>query len=267
MAAKDTDIIYSARNLLRSELNKTHTGFFLRDYLLRVNNNGVRIANNKKVFKTFLNLIEQNNAIKLTVLVSKDSLREEKLWVSNPSRHEGQPYPDGYEEVVAEKPKDKEEELDVQEMFIPAQHVGSQESKYDQRPAPSPVVYSSKAPVVPNAFASLQELVVTQPDTVVEEAVINNNNLPQEKEPVKMTAAHEPVNAATLMERAKEMIAAAERMEKIEKMESTFTDIREAQLDIARNSAIILRLNEELLEASENLNKASEKLRVLVQGK
>lgn len=265
MAISDTDILYSARNLLRSELNKTHTGFFLRDYLLRSSNNGAKIANNKKLLKKFLNLIEQNSAITVSVLVSTDTLREEKLWVYNPSRHMGHPFPRGYEEVVEEKTKPLE--VEVQEMFVPTQRVDAQETKTDPRPEPSPVVYTTKAPEVPRAFASLQELVVAKPDAVVEEAVINNNNLPQEKEPVKMTAAHEPVNAATLMERAKEMIAAAERMEKIEKMESTFTDIREAQLDIARNSAIILRLNEELLEASENLNKASEKLRALVQGK
>lgn len=288
MAAKENDAAYAVRNQLTTHLNKSRTGCFLVEALRRGTNLSAKIANNARLLKQFIGLLESHPTIKMEILYPKDGIGEEKVWVYNKNKHHSQPFPAGYY---------SEEEYRLSKEPKPVYDFDNdiQQTKYDKLPEPAEVVFQTKSPIAPNAFAALHDLLdrpgmsKSIPEHIVEDdeidelevveapvsKVVMHSSLtieplaiePQEKEPVKMTVAHEPVNAATLMERAKEMIAAAERMEKIEKMESTFSDIREAQLDIARNSAIILRLNEELLEASENLNKASEKLRVLVQGK
>lgn len=282
MAAKENDAAYAVRNQLISYLNKSRTGCFLIENLRRGTNLSARIANNARLLKQFLSIIDSHPTIEVVTLYPKDGPGLEKLWVFNKNKHRDQGWPSGWMSEEEYKLSKEPKPVYIDDDF--------QQTKYDKVPEPSPVVFQTKAAIQPNAFAALHDLLGREsmsssvPEHIVEEEEIDETPVssttpqsslvieplaiePQEKEPVKMTTAIEPVNSAIMMERAKEMLAAAERLEKMEKMETTFNDIREAQLEIARNSAIIARLNEELLEASDALNKASERLRSLVAGK
>lgn len=270
MAVKENDTAYAVRNYLAAHLNKSQTGCFLLEHLRRGTSATVKISNNRKLFKQFLNLLDLHPTIKLETLYPKDGIGEPSVWVSNRHKHRNQPYPGNWI---------SEEEYNLSTNPLTKKDDTIQITKYDAPPTPSPVVYATQEDKLPNAFAVLRDtkVIVPTPDAGDIEQEITSLFVPgeleftpveektQEKEPVKMDI--QPVNAAAMMRTAKEMIAVAERMEKIEKIETTFNDIRDAQLEVARNSVIITRLNEELLEASDNLAKASERLRVLVQGK
>lgn len=261
MAISDTDILYSARNVLRAELNKSQTGFFLRDYLISRSKNGAKIANNKKLLAKFLNLVEQNSGIMVTILVAKNGTDEEKLWVHNPIRHAGHPFPSGYEPKTAVKDKPNDVALELEASFVPDLDGETQAGKYDPRPEPNTVVHSTKAPQVPNAFASLAtELAKPRAEKPV--TVEQPKPLPKEKDP-EMTLPT-PVSATSLMETAKEMMAAAERLERSEKNEALLTEVRLVQAQVDKATTTLQRLFDEQVEAFIHLNNANIRLRELL---
>lgn len=263
MAICDTDILYSARNVLRAELNKSQTGFFLRDYLIGRSKNGAKIANNKKLLGKFLNLVEQNSGITVTILVSKNDNTEEKLWVHNPVRHAGHPFPSGYEPKTAVKEKTCDVVTEPVETFAPDLNSETQTDKYDPRPEPNPVVHSTKAPSVPNAFASLAtELAKPR----AEKPVTVEQPKPLSKEKDQEMTHPIPVSATSLMETAKEMMAAAEQLRQSEKNEAVLSEVRAVQVHVDKATTTLQRLFDEQVEALALLNNANIRLRELLAG-
>ena len=92
------DVPYAIRNEIATRLAASQTGFFLDETLKRLKPTVIKPYTSKKGFDRLLRFLEEHARIKL-VLLSNDGVTT-RYWVYDVSRHYGQPFPGGYQEVV-----------------------------------------------------------------------------------------------------------------------------------------------------------------------
>lgn len=185
------DVPYAIRNEVATRLAVSHTGFFLDETLKRMKPSLVKPYMSKKGFDRMLRFLEDHARIKVVPL-SNDGVST-RYWLYDISRHEGQPFPGGYlevvpqvkEEVVKEvrKPKPSStapkhaplaKSVEVRKpiptvVSTPVCHLGDQKKtieelttigfKRDPRAEPAPRVYRTRpTETVPGPFAGLKDL-------------------------------------------------------------------------------------------------------------
>lgn len=197
------DVPYAIRNEVATRLAVSHTGFFLDETLKRMKPSLVKPYMSKKGFDRMLRFLEDHARIKVVPL-SNDGIST-RYWLYDISRHEGQPFPGGYLEVVpqvkeevvkeARKPKPSSatpkhaplaKAVEVRKpiptvVTTPVCHLGDQKKtieelstigfKRDPRAEPAPRVYRTRpTETVPGPFAGLKDLLNNEgvEDDVVE---------------------------------------------------------------------------------------------------
>lgn len=185
------DVPYAIRNEVATRLAASHTGFFLDETLKRMKPSVVKPYTSKKGFERMLRFLEDHARIKVVPLTN-DGVSS-RYWLYDISRHEGQPFPGGYlevvpqvkEEVVKEvrKPKPSAaapkhaplaKAVEIRKPIpavpsTPVCHLGDQKQtiedlanigfKREPRNEPTPRVYVRRpTETVPGPFAGLKEL-------------------------------------------------------------------------------------------------------------
>lgn len=185
------DVPYAIRNEVATRLAVSHTGFFLDETLKRMKPSVVKPYTSKKGFERMLRFLEDHARIKVVPLTN-DGVSS-RYWLYDISRHEGQPFPGGYlevvpqvkEEVVKEVRKPKPSaaapkhaplarSVEIRKPIpavpsTPVCHLGDQKKtieelaaigfKRDPRVEPEPRVYRTRpTETVPGPFAGLKDL-------------------------------------------------------------------------------------------------------------
>lgn len=185
------DVPYAIRNEVATRLAVSQTGFFLDETLKRMKPSVVKPYMSKKGFDRMLRFLEDHARIKVVPL-SNDGIST-RYWLYDISRHEGQPFPGGYLEVVPQvkeeavkevrKPKPSAaapkhaplaKSVEIRKPIpavtsIPVCHLGDQKKtieelaaigfKRDPRAEPEPRVYRTRpTESVPGPFAGLKDL-------------------------------------------------------------------------------------------------------------
>lgn len=268
--SKPNSVPYAIRNDLCTRLNKSSHGFFLDEALRRGSIHALRIANSAKLTAGLIKLLSGHPAL-LAREVQPEGEGKNRWWVISTKKNHDRSPPEGYsfvEEVEAEQAQPSSVEISVYQE-------PPQTTKYDERPEPSPVVYSTKPLEKSSAFEALKNVaprIVEEERPVVEEVVVSVEPIDQEekqKEPemTSSVATSALSQAALLRKQAEEMTALAANLEREDAAVKRLEELRPVQLEIARATAIMQRTTGEMLDAMEILEKASEKLRVLVTGR
>lgn len=240
MATHDHGTLFGVRNLLRTYVNKQRSGFFLLEYLRRINGSATRIANNNKLLKQFIELLEQHPNI--TVVTLKNDKGEERVWVHG-DHHKDQPYPEGwYHEhkggIVARPPQTPDVSSQYHQVIKEVEPVESPEE-----PKETPDVIAVPHPTT-LAIPAQKE------DTMSE---LTSNELAAKAEELRL-------GMEALLSAAK---ATADR----EREKNLLAEVKATQLEISRATAILQRLMDEQMEAQDLLNRSTDKLRALLGGR
>ena len=244
---KVNNVPYAVRNDLCARLNKSARGTFLDDMLRRGSIHALKIANSPKLISGLVKLLNEHPAVLVREVASIED-GTKRWWAISTKKGMDRSPPNGYvfTDEVVNKP--------------------AQETKYDARPEPSPVVYSTKPVETNNAFESLRNVAQTEVEPNVTEKPADNEicEQPQEKDPVMTDSYSALSQAALLRKQAEEMTALAVNLEREDSAVKRLDELRPVQLEIARATAVLQRTSDEMMDALETLEKASEKLRALV---
>lgn len=242
---KANNVPYAVRNDICTRLNKSARGMFLDDMLRRGSIHALKIANSPKLISGLVKLLNEHPALLVREVESQED-GTRRWWAISTKKGMDRSPPHGYS--FADEPVDQ-----------PAQ-----ETKYDARPEPSPVVYSTKPVESSNVFESLRGATQTEVEPTEQHADEICEQQTQEKDPV-MTASTTALSQAALLRRqAEEMTALAANLEREDSAVKRLEELRPVQLEIARATAVLQRTSSEMMDAVETLEKASEKLRALV---
>jgi len=243
---KVNSVPYAVRNDVCSRLNKSSRGMFLDDTLRRGSIHALKIANSPKLISGLVKLLNEHPAVLVREVASIED-GSKRWWAISTKKGMDRSPPHGYlftDEVVTK---------------------AAQETKYDARPEPSPVVYSTKPVETNSAFDVLLGATQTEVESSVTEKPVDEIcEQPQEKEPVMTASSPALSQAALLRKQAEEMTALAANLEREDSAVKRLDELRPVQLEIARATAVLQRTSSEMMDAMETLEKASEKLRALV---
>lgn len=242
---KANNVPYAVRNDICTRLNKSARGMFLDDVLRRGSIHALKIANSPKLISGLVKLLNEHPALLVREVESQED-GTRRWWVISTKKGMDRSPPHGYS--FADEPVDR-----------PAQ-----ETKYDARPEPSPVVYSTKPVETNSVFESLRDAAQTEVEPTEQHADEICEQQPQEKEPVMAASSPALSQAALLRKQAEEMTALAANLEREDSAVKRLDELRPVQLEIARATAVLQRTSGEMMDALETLEKASEKLRALV---
>ena len=242
---KANNVPYAVRNDICTRLNKSARGIFLDDMLRRGSIHALKIANSPKLISGLVKLLNEHPALLVREVESQED-GTRRWWAISTKKGMDRSPPHGYS--FADEPVDQ-----------PAQ-----ETKYDARPEPSPVVYSTKPVETNNAFESLRNVAQTEVEPTEKPADNEICEQPQEKDPVMTDSYSALSQAALLRKQAEEMTALAANLEREDSAVKRLEELRPVQLEIARATAVLQRTSSEMMDAMETLEKASEKLRALV---
>lgn len=245
---KVNSVPYAVRNDMCSRLNKSSRGMFLDDTLRRGSIHALKIANSPKLISGLVKLLNEHPAVLVREVESQED-GTRRWWAISTKKGMDRSPPNGYvfTDEVVNKP--------------------AQETKYDARPEPSPVVYSTKPIETNSIFESLRDAAQTEVEPTEKPA---DNEIceqqTQEKEPVMAASVSTSAlsQAALLRKQAEEMTALAANLEREDIAVKRLDELRPVQLEIARATAVLQRTSDEMMGALETLEKASEKLRALV---
>lgn len=242
---KVNNVPYAVRNDVCSRLNKSSRGIFLDDMLRRGSIHALKIANSPKLISGLVKLLNEHPALLVREVESQED-GTRRWWAISTKKGMDRSPPHGYS--FADEPVDQ-----------PAQ-----ETKYDARPEPSPVVYSTKPIETNSIFESLRDAAQTEVEPTEQHADEICEQQTQEKEPVMAASSPALSQAALLRKQAEEMTALAANLEREDSAVKRLEELRPVQLEIARATAVLQRTSSEMMDAMETLEKASEKLRALV---
>ena len=242
---KANNVPYAVRNDICTRLNKSARGMFLDDMLRRGSIHALKIANSPKLISGLVKLLNEHPALLVREVESQED-GTRRWWAISTKKGMDRSPPHGYS--FADEPVDQ-----------PAQ-----ETKYDARPEPSPVVYSTKPIETNSIFESLRDAAQTEVEPTEQHADEICEQQTQEKEPVMTTSSSALSQAALLRKQAEEMTALAANLEREDSAVKRLGELRPVQLEIARATAVLQRASGEMMDAMETLEKASEKLRALV---
>lgn len=242
---KANNVPFAVRNDIGTRLNKSARGMFLDDILRRGSIHALKIANSPKLISGLVKLLNEHPALLVREVESQED-GTRRWWAISTKKGMDRSPPHGYS--FADEPVDQ-----------PAQ-----ETKYDARPEPSPVVYSTKPIETNSAFESLRDAAQTEVEPTEQHADEICEQQTQEKEPVMAASSPALSQAALLRKQAEEMTALAANLEREDRAVKRLEELRPVQLEIARATAVLQRTSGEMMDALETLEKASEKLRALV---
>ena len=242
---KANNVPYAVRNDVCTRLNKSTRGIFLDDMLRRGSIHALKIANSPKLISGLVKLLNEHPALLVREVESQED-GTRRWWAISTKKGMDRSPPHGYS--FADEPVDQ-----------PAQ-----ETKYDARPEPSPVVYSTKPIETNSIFESLRDAAQTEVEPTEQHADEICEQQTQEKEPVMAASSPALSQAALLRKQAEEMTALAANLEREDSAVKRLDELRPVQLEIARAAAVLQRTSDEMMDALETLEKASEKLRALV---
>lgn len=241
---KVNNVPYAVRNDVCSRLNKSSRGMFLDDTLRRGSIHALKIANSPKLISGLVKLLNEHPALLVREVESQED-GTKRWWAISTKKGMDRSPPHGYS--FADEPVDH-----------------AQETKYDARPEPSPVVYSTKPIETNSIFESLRDAAQTEVEPTEKPADNEICEQPQEKDPVMTDSYSALSQAALLRKQAEEMTALAVNLEREDSAVKRLDELRPVQLEIARATAVLQRTSDEMMDALETLEKASEKLRALV---
>ena len=242
---KANNVPFAVRNDICTRLNKYARGIFLDDMLRRGSIHALKIANSPKLISGLVKLLNEHPALLVREVESQED-GTRRWWAISAKKGMDRSPPHGYS--FADEPVDQ-----------PAQ-----ETKYDARPEPSPVVYSTKPIETNSIFESLRDAAQTEVEPTEQHADEICEQQTQEKEPVMAASSPALSQAALLRKQAEEMTALAANLEREDSAVKRLEELRPVQLEIARATAVLQRTSSEMMDAMETLEKASEKLRALV---
>ena len=242
---KANNVPYAVRHDICTRLNKSARGMFLDDMLRRGSIHALKIANSPKLISGLVKLLNEHPALLVREVESQED-GTRRWWAISTKKGMDRSPPHGYS--FADEPVDQ-----------PAQ-----ETKYDARPEPSPVVYSTKPIETNSIFESLRDAAQTEVEPTEQHADEICEQQTQEKEPVMAASSPALSQAALLRKQAEEMTALAANLEREDSAVKRLEELRPVQLEIARATAVLQRTSSEMMDAMETLEKASEKLRALV---
>lgn len=242
---KANNVPYAVRNDICTRLNKSARGIFLDDMLRRGSIHALKIANSPKLISGLVKLLNEHPALLVREVESQED-GTRRWWAISTKKGMDRSPPHGYS--FADEPVDQ-----------PAQ-----ETKYDARPEPSPVVYSTKPVETNSVFESLRDAAQTEVEPTEQHADEICEQQTQEKEPVMAASSSALSQAALLRKQAEEMTALAANLEREDSAVKRLDELRPVQLEIARATAVLQRASDEMMDAMVTLEKASEKLRALV---
>ena len=242
---KANNVPYAVRNDICTRLNKSARGMFLDDVLRRGSIHALKIANSPKLISGLVMLLNEHPALLVREVESQED-GTRRWWAISAKKGMDRSPPHGYS--FADEPVDQ-----------PAQ-----KTKYDARPEPSPVVYSTKPIETNSIFESLRDAAQTEVEPTEQHADEICEQQTQEKEPVMAASSPALSQAALLRKQAEEMTALAANLEREDSAVKRLEELRPVQLEIARATAVLHRASGEMMDAMETLEKASEKLRALV---
>ena len=242
---KVNNVPFAVRNDIGTRLNKSARGMFLDDILRRGSIHALKIANSPKLISGLVKLLNEHPALLVREVESQED-GTRRWWAISTKKGMDRSPPHGYS--FADEPVDQ-----------PAQ-----ETKYDARPEPSPVVYSTKPIETNSIFESLRDAAQTEVEPTEQHADEICEQQTQEKEPVMAASSPALSQAALLRKQAEEMTALAANLEREDGAVKRLEELRPVQLEIARATAVLQRTSSEMMDAMETLEKASEKLRALV---
>ena len=242
---KANNVPYAVRNDICTRLNKSARGMFLDDILRRGSIHALKIANSPKLISGLVKLLNEHPALLVREVESQED-GTRRWWAISTKKGMDRSPPHGYS--FADEPVDQ-----------PAQ-----ETKYDARPEPSPVVYSTKPIETNSVFESLRDAAQTEVEPTEQHADEICEQQTQEKEPAMTASSSAMSQAALLRKQAEEMTALAANLEREDSAVKRLEELRPVQLEIARATAVLQRTSGEMMDALETLEKASEKLRALV---
>ena len=242
---KANNVTYAVRNDICTRMNKSARGIFLDDMLRRGSIHALKIANSPKLISGLVKLLNEHPAVLVREVASIED-GTKRWWAISTKKGMDRSSPHGYS--FADEPVDQ-----------PAQ-----ETKYDARPEPSPVVYSTKPIETNSIFESLRDAAQTEVEPTEQHADEICEQQTQEKEPVMAASTTALSQAALLRKQAEEMTALAANLEREDSAVKRLEALRPVQLEIARATAVLQRTSSEMMDAMETLEKASEKLRALV---
>ena len=245
---KANNVPFAVRNDICTRLNKYARGIFLDDMLRRGSIHALKIANSPKLISGLVKLLNEHPALLVREVESQED-GTRRWWAISAKKGMDRSPPHGYS--FADEPVDQ-----------PAQ-----ETKYDARPEPSPVVYSTKPIETNSIFESLRDAAQTEVEPTEQHADEICEQQTQEKEPVMAASSPALSQAALLRKQAEEMTALASNLEREDSAVKRLEELRPVQLEIARATAVLQRTSSEMMDAMETLEKASEKLRALVTGR
>ena len=242
---KANNVPYAVRNDICTRLNKSARGMFLDDMLRRGSIHALKIANSPKLISGLVKLLNEHPALLVREVESQED-GTKRWWAISTKKGMDRTPPNGYvfTDEVVNKP--------------------AQETKYDARPEPSPVVYSTKPVETNSIFESLRDAAQTEVEPTEQHADEICEQQTQEKEPVMAASSTALSQAALLRKQAEEMTALAANLEREDSAVKRLEALRPVQLEIARATAVLQRTSSEMMDAMETLEKASEKLRALV---
>ena len=242
---KANNVPYAVRHDICTRLNKSARGMFLDDMLRRGSIHALKIANSPKLISGLVKLLNEHPALLVREVESQED-GTRRWWAISTKKGMDRSPPHGYS--FADEPVDQ-----------PAQ-----ETKYDARPEPSPVVYSTKPIETNSIFESLRDAAQTEVEPTEQHADEICEQQTPEKEPVMAASSPALSQAALLRKQAEEMTALAANLEREDSAVKRLEELRPVQLEIARATAVLQRTSSEMMDAMETLEKASEKLRALV---
>lgn len=245
---KANNVPYAVRNDICTRLNKSSRGMFLDDALRRGSIHALKIANSPKLTLGLVKLLNEHPALLVREVAPTDE-GNKRWWIISTKKIMDRDPPQGYSfvEEIARAPAEP-----------------AQVTKYDVRPEPSPVVYSTKPVETSNVFESLRDAAQTEVEPTEQHADEICEQQTQEKEPVMTASSPALSQAALLRKQAEEMTALAANLEREDSAVKRLEELRPVQLEIARATAVLQRTSSEMMDAMETLEKASEKLRALV---
>lgn len=243
---KANNVPYAVRNDICTRLNKSSRGMFLDDALRRGSIHALKIANSPKLTLGLVKLLNEHPAL-LVREVAPTGEGNKRWWVISTKKIMDRDPPQGYSfvEEIARAPAEP-----------------AQVTKYDARPEPSAVVYSTKPVENNSVFEALRK--PTEEEATEEPVAVISEQQSQEKEPEMTVASSALSQAAMLRKQAEEMTALAANLEREDSAVKRLEELRPVQLEIARATAVLHRASGEMIDAMDMLEKASEKLRVLV---
>lgn len=242
---KANNVPYAVRNDICTRLNKSSRGMFLDDALRRGSIHALKIANSPKLTLGLVKLLNEHPALLVREVAPTDE-GNKRWWIISTKKIMDRDPPQGYSfvEEIARAPAEP-----------------AQVTKYDARPEPSTVVYSTKPVENNSVFEALRK---PTEDTTEEPVAVISEQQSQEKEPEMTVASSALSQAAMLRKQAEEMTALAANLEREDSAVKRLEELRPVQLEIARATAVLHRASGEMIDAMDMLEKASEKLRVLV---